>query len=233
MKPEDRLTLAQDLSSKGKCGQAIRHYEKLLAEFPRPQIAEAAKFNLARCRMEVGEYEVAVTEFNDFMNAYPKSDLIDNAMYMIAVCDLRAAPRSERDQAKTVEALDELNLLLRKYPETDVKSDVERTLGEARSRLAEKEYLSGNLYLRLGDYRSARIYFDFVISNYGDTEFCAAALVGKGAALEHEAKPDEARQAYERVIKDFPSSTWSTKAAQRLTELGGGGDAKTQTSSKE
>jgi outer membrane protein assembly factor BamD len=232
MKQEDRLTLAQDLAGRGKCSRAILEYERLLSEFPKPQVAEAAKFNLARCRFEIGEYELAVTDFEDFINTYPKSELIDNAMYMIALSYLKQAPRPERDQAKTGQALDELNLVLRKYPSTDVKADVERSIGEARSRLAEKDLQNGRLYLRLADYKSARIYFDYVASNYSDTPWASEALLGKGEAFEREDDPGQARSAYEQVITDFPSSGASTEAARRLKELGGGSDTKGETTSQ-
>jgi len=232
MKQEDRLTLAQDLADRGKCSKAILEYERLLSEFPKPQVAETAKFNLARCRLEIGEYELAIADFEDFLNTYPKSELVDNAMYMIALCYLKQAPRPERDQAKTAQALDELNLVLRKYPSSDVRADVERTVGEARSRLAEKELLNGRLYLRLADYKSARIYFDYVVSAYSDTPWASEALLGKGEAFERENDPGQARSAYEQIMTDFPSSVASAEAARRLKELGGGSETKGETTSQ-
>jgi outer membrane protein assembly factor BamD len=232
MKQEDRLTLAQDLAARGKCSKAILEYETLLSEFPKPQVAETAKFDLARCRLDIGEYELAVTDFEDFVNTYPKSELVDNAMYMIGLCYLKQAARPERDQARTAQALDELNLVLRKYPSTDARADVERSISEARSRLAEKELLNGRLYFRLADYKSARIYFDYVVSTYPDTPWAATALLEKGEALEREGDPGEARRTYEQLIQDFPSSSAGSEAARRLKELGGGSDTKTETSSK-
>ncbi|HVP58674.1 MAG TPA: outer membrane protein assembly factor BamD [bacterium] len=232
MKQEDRLTLAQDLAQRGKCSKAILEYEKLLSEFPKPQVAETAKFNLARCRFDIGEYDQAVADFEDFINTYPKSDLVDNAMYQIGLCYLKQAPRPERDQAKTKQALDELTLLVRKYPTTDVKADVDRAIGEAKSRLAEKEIENGRLYLRLADYKSARIYFDYVVSTYSDTPWAPEALFSKGQAFEREGDPAQARIAYQQVIDDYPSSPASAEAARRLKELGGGSNAKGEATSQ-
>ena len=112
-RPEDRLALADDLKSEGKCLKAIAQYEKLLSEFPAPEVAALARFNLAACRMEIEDYDLARNDFEDFIDSYPKSDLVDNAMYMIAVSYIEEAPRAERDQTKTTKALSELNLLLR------------------------------------------------------------------------------------------------------------------------
>ena len=232
MKQEDRLALAQDLAARGRCSKAVLEYEKLLSEFPKPQVAETAKFNLGKCRFETGEYEVAVTDFEDFINTYPRSELVDNAMYMIGLCYLRQAPRPERDQAKTSEALEELNLVLRKYPTSDIKADVEAGIIEARSRLAEKDLLNARLYARLADYKSARIYYDHVVATYSDTPWAATALLEKGGTLEREGDPGEARRAYEQLIRDFPTSGNVSEATRRLKELGGGSDTKTETSSK-
>jgi len=218
---EERLAEADGLSTSGKCGQAVPLYEKLLSEFPKPEIAEQAKFRLAKCRMDVGAYELAIPEFKEFVDTYPKSDLVDNAAYLAALCYLKETPRIERDQTKTTEALSELTLLLRKYPTTDVKADVEAAIKEARSRLAEKEYMNGQLYFNLGDYQSARVYYDYVISDYGDTEWAPRALLGKAESFERQAKPADAKGAYEQIVKDYPSSDSSRQATRRLKELGG------------
>lgn len=228
LRQEERLALADDLAAKGKWAKATIQYEKLLNEFPRPQVAEAAKFGLARCRMEAEDYDTAVTEFRDFIDGYPKSDKVDDATYMIAKCYLRQSAGVDRDQAKTVEALDELNLLLRKYPDSDIRPAAEESIMEARGKLAQKEYLSGQLYFRMGDYRSAAIYFEYVVSEYGDTPWAERALLDKGEALERQGLRDQAAEAYRRIVEEFPATAAGREAAGRLERLGGAGGADPQ-----
>jgi outer membrane protein assembly factor BamD len=223
LRQEERLALADDLAARGKCGKAIVQYERVLNEFPRPQVAEAARFGLAKCRMDIGDYDTAVTELKDFIDGNPKSDRVDDAMYLVARCYLKQSARVDRDQAKTVEALDELNLLLRKYPDTDIKAAVEESIREARGKLAEKEYQSGRLYFRMGDYRSAVIYFDYVISEYGDTPWKERALLDKGEALERQGKLSEAAEAYRLIVGEFPMTPSGREAAGRLERSGGAG----------
>jgi outer membrane protein assembly factor BamD len=221
LRPEDRLALAEELQGEGKCAKAAIEYEQLLSEFPTQQIAERAEFNLARCRLELEEYDLALLGFEDFIDSYPLSELVDNAMYYIALSYLRQAPRPERDQTKTAKALSELNLLLREYPETDVRREAEEAAVTCRSKLAEKEYLNGRLYLRLGYYESARIYFDSVLAEYGETDWAGLALLGSGIAYSKENRLAEAREAFERILREYPSSGASAEAARRLEELGG------------
>jgi outer membrane assembly lipoprotein YfiO len=228
MAPEDRLALAERLRSENKCVKAIEHYQKLLSEFPTPQVAEQARFNLAVCHLDLEHYDLARTEFEDFMDSYPKSDRVDNALYMIGLSYLLAAPRPERDQTQTVKALDELTLLLREYPETDVREEAEEALADCRSRLAEKEYLAGSLYLKMKNYVAARLYFDSVIENYGDTPWAALAMLSKGRSYARQKRFQDARAAFEQVIDGFPGSDAGAEAARELKELEhvqpGGGD---------
>jgi len=230
--PEDRLALADELKAKGDYIKAIAQYQQLLSEFPAQEVAELARFNLAVSRMEIEQYDLARSDFEDFIDSYPRSDLVDNAMYMIAVSYIEEAPRPERDQTKMVKALSELNLLLREYPDTDLKDEVEARIGECRSRLAKKDYLSGALYLRLGSYRAAHIYFDSVVAEYGDTPWAAHALIGKAKTYIKEKKFDEAREALQQVVDDFPDTPMSREAAQRLQGLVHAPEIQDQTSSE-
>jgi outer membrane protein assembly factor BamD len=230
--PEDRLALADDLKARGDYIKAIAQYEQLLSEFPAQEVAERARFNLATARMGIEQYDLARSDFEDFIDSYPRSDLVDDAMYMIALSYVEEAPRPERDQTKTVKALDELNLLLREYPDTELKGEVEARIDECRSRLAEKDYLSGALYLRLGSYKAAHVYFDSVVAEYGDTPWAAHALVGKAKVCIKQKKFDEAREILEQVIEAFPETPMSREAAQRLKGLVYAPETEEQTSSE-
>lgn len=221
--PEDRAARAHELAAKGKCREAVIEYEELLSQFPPPDVAERARFNRSKCRVELEDYDLAITEFEDFIDSYPKSDLVDDAMYMIAVCYLAQSPRAERDQQNTIKALDELDFLLREYPESNVREEAEVIRGDARTKLAKKEYLSGKLYLRLGYLRAARIYFDAVINEYGDTEWAAWSLLGKGQTYDREGNVKKAVELYEKVIADYPGTEPSGRAGMRLDQISGGG----------
>ena len=219
MRPEDRLVIADRLQAEGKYAKAIIEYEQLLSEFPAQSVAERAEFSLASCRMELGEYDLAISDFEDFIDSYPASELVDNAIYMIALSCIERAPRPERDQTNRVKALGELNLLLREYPDSDLREDAERLVAECRSTLAEKEYLSGDLYLKLRYYEAARIYFDSVLEEYGNTPWARRALIGKGIALVREGKLDEAGLVYEQLVKDHPAGQAGEHESRRLKEL--------------
>lgn len=219
MDPQDRLALADRLRSEEKCVGAVAEYEKLLSEFPTPAVAEAARFNLALCHLELEQYDLARAEFEDFIDSYPKSERVDDAIYRVAMTYLRAAPRPERDQTDTVSALNELLLLVREYPDTDLRDEVDEAIAECRFRLAKKEYLAGELYLKMKDYRAAEVYFDSVLEDYGDTPWAPRALLMKGKTYIGWNRLEEAEAAFRQVIDDFPESEVAAEAAGNLREL--------------
>lgn len=221
--PEDRMADAERLAAKGDCRRAILKYEELLSEFPPPHIAERAKYSRTKCRVELKDYDLAIDEFEDFIDSYPKSDLVDNAMHLIAVCYLAQSPRAERDQQNTVKALSELDFMLREYPDSDVREEAERSRAEARGKLAKKEYLNGKLYIRLEYFRAARIYFDIVLDDYGDTEWAAWSALGKAQTYDREGDMEKAIEFYEKVLTDYPGTEPYGRAGMRLDQISGGG----------
>jgi outer membrane protein assembly factor BamD len=217
--PADRLEHADKLKDKQKYLKAVTEYEQVLSEFPAQEIAESARYSLAQCRMGLGDFEMARRDLEDFIDSYPKSDLVDNAMFLIALSYVEEAPRAERDQTATVKALDELHLLLREYPDTDILDEVNGQIAECRSTLAEKDYLSGRLYLRIKSYRAAHIYFDLVLEEFGDTPWAPRALLGKAQTYAKQKDFAGVRETLERVVEDYPDTPESEEASVSLRHM--------------
>lgn len=221
VEPEDKMAHADQLAEKGDCRKAILEYEELLAQFPPPEIAERARFSRSRCRVRLHDWDLAISELEDFIDTYPAGDLTDDAMYWIGVCYLEQSPRAERDQQNTLRAVNELEFMLREYPNSNVREEAAASLMEAKGKLAKKEYLNGKLYLRLEYFRSARIYFDIVIDDYGDTEWAAWSMLGKGQSYDNEGNIKKAIETYEKVLADYPGTEPSGRAGMRLDQISG------------
>ena len=224
IEPAGRLDEVDQLAERGDCRKAIIKYEELLAEFPPPEIAERARFNRSRCRVEIEEYDLAIEELEDFIDTYPQGGLADDAMYLIGIAYLRQSPRAERDQTFTKKAADELEFMLREYPDSNMRGEAEAALNEARTKLARKEYLNGELYLDLKYYRAARISFDIVLNEYADSEWAAWSLLGKARTYDGEGNIEEALEVYGRVVDDYPDTGPCEMAGMRIEELSSGGE---------
>ncbi len=217
--PADRLEHADKLKDEQKYVKAVTEYEQVLSEFPVQEVAESARYGLAECRIGLGELELARRDLEDFIDSYPKSDLVDNAMFLIAQSYVEEAPRAERDQTATVKALDELDLLLREYPDTDILDEVNEQMAECRSKLAEKDYLSGRIYLRIKSYKAAHIYFDLVVDEFSDTPWAPRALLGKAKTYTKQKDFTAVRETLERVVEAYPDTPEGKEAAMSLRHM--------------
>ena len=79
---------------------------------------------------------------------------------------------------QTDNALEQLQMFIEDFPETERKDDAEKEIISIRLKLAHKGYESGRLYLKLEEYESALIYFQSVLNHYYDTSFADDARIG-------------------------------------------------------
>ena len=56
------------------------------------------------------------------------------------------------------------------YPNSEYKNEANAQISELRTKLAYKEYATGILYIKMEEYPSAIISFEYLIDNYYDTE---------------------------------------------------------------
>ena len=61
-------------------------------------------------------------------------------------------------------------------------------------------YVSGSLYVKLGDARAARLCFQEVVDKYGEARWADLALVGIGKSYEKERNWSMAADAYRTVL---------------------------------
>ena len=64
------------------------------------------------------------------------------------------------------------------FPESDLIPDAEDAILSSRLKLAQKDYESGRMYLKLEEYESALIYFQSVLNHYYDISFADDARIG-------------------------------------------------------
>ena len=82
-----------------------------------------------------------------------------------------------RDQTSTLHTLDRLQEFIDDYPKSKNISNVEIFIEDLRNRLARKQHQTGCLYMKIGEYDSALLYFNDTIDNYYDTIYSDKARI--------------------------------------------------------
>jgi outer membrane protein assembly factor BamD len=208
--------------TKHKWQRARTYFAHLYESFPNDPLGRRSLLRIADTYYEQGDpvnLVEAQYKYRDFINRYPTSDQVDYAMLRIAMCSFRQMERPDRDQAKTKEALQKLDDMLRAHPKSPLHAEAEARRQDALNRLAKHEHMIARYYIKRGSNTSAVQRLNFLIDTYANYNDRAGAFFDLGNALSHLGRQGEARLYYERVVSEFPKSEYAEPAKRRLSEI--------------
>jgi tol-pal system protein YbgF len=110
-------------------------------------------YDAARNDYVRGNYELAILGFRQYLEAFPDSELADNARYWIGECNF--------SQGSYQQAIREFDIILNQYPRSD--------------KLASALLKKGYAFLQLGRVQEARIYLNNVVNSYPGSDEAALA----------------------------------------------------------
>lgn len=219
--PGDKIALADNLFARGKYADAAVEYKDFLGAFAGDDRCDYAQFRLAESYRMDKEYALAQTEYRILINDYGYSEYVDDAFYLEAVCSFLQAPRVERDQAKSYEALQRLDRFVELFPTSDRIPEARAMILKVQERLAEKEFMNAKLYFSRKSYTAALIYLDKTIELYPATTWAARSRYYRGFILERRGDAAGAAGEYEMLASAPAGIPEKALAQQRLAALRG------------
>lgn len=216
--PDAVLERAQDYQRRGKNIQAAALYQEFLERYAGHERADFAQFMLAETHYADGDYAIAAVEYQVVIGNYGYSEYVDDALFKVGVCYWKEAPRAERDQQKSIDALSRFNQYRQTFPEGEHAPEVEKYVREINERLARKEYDAARWYFRQKNGTAALIYCDKIIENYPDNPYWARALLLKGDILLRRGQNEDAIRQYTRVLENPDDSALKRDAEAKIRE---------------
>jgi outer membrane protein assembly factor BamD len=126
-----------------------------------------------------------------------------------------------RDQARADKAIDALQEVVRKYPNSEYAISAQKKIAAARDQIAGKEMDVGRFYLNKRDFIGAINRFKVVVTQFQTTRHVEEALMRLSEAYVALGIIDEAQTAAAVLGHNFPDSNWY-KDAYRLVKTAGG-----------
>ncbi len=157
--------------------KAVEIFQAIVDDGPFSEHGQLAQYKLGLAHLALGDYEAAVTAFEQVIERYPDSPLVDDARYQIAQASLKGTFKPGYDQSPTDVALRELETFLREYPESELKTDAAVRLTEFRERRAQHEFEVGQFYERRRKPQAALIYYQSLIERFPATTWAPQAAV--------------------------------------------------------
>jgi outer membrane protein assembly factor BamD len=169
---EMRFEQGRNAYLKGEYTEAIRLFEEVRIMGPGSPLARDATFLQAMSRFQQGTYAASANDFKTVRKNFASSPVAERAQYMVGESYYRLSPRPELDQSYSLYAVPEFQSFLRDFPNApqSLRDSAQMRIKELRNKLARKVFLSGELYTKMEEPKSALVYFERVLDQYYDTD---------------------------------------------------------------
>jgi len=217
---QDQYVLAKKEYDKNHWLKAIEGYQRVIYNFPGADIVDTAQYFLSMSYFNNKDYELAAVEFQRLRTNYPQSAYYDEAQYMNGVCYLKNTPgHYALDQEDLKRAIQQLQDFIIDNPDSPLVPEAEDVIHEGLTKLARKEYENGMLYFKLYQYKSAGVYFQYVIDNYTGTGYAAMAQYRLAESSFKKNEFAEALIKFNNFITVYPENELVPKAEEYIGKI--------------
>ncbi len=208
------------LMSEGKLRAASARFGEVDKQQPYTEWARKALIMQAFTYYRQGKYDDTIEAAKRYVSLYPASPDAAYAQYMMGQSYFKQIPDVTRDQESTQRAIDAMQEVVERYPQSEYVDDAQKAIIVARDQLAGKEMQIGRYYLERREYPAAINRFRTVVTQYGNTRQVEEALYRLTSAYFAMGIVSEAQTAAAVLGHNFPDSPWY-KDAYSLLQTGG------------
>ncbi len=213
---ESLYSAAKERLDRGDVKVAAALFDEVERQHPYSPWARRAQLMSAFSYYVGKDYNKAIESAQRFLQIHPGNKDAPYAYYLIALSYYEQINDVDRDQQITLRALDALNDVNRRYPESEYAADARVKIDLVNDHLAGKEMEIGRFYERSRSWLAAQIRFQNVVDNYQTTSHAAEALYRLTETSLALGIPSEA-QKYAAVLgANYPGSEWYQRAFQLM-----------------
>jgi outer membrane protein assembly factor BamD len=203
---DEVLALGLERAENRKWDDAIAALEAFTFQFPTHPRYQEARFRLGKVYYEKEEFITAAAEFARLADDYPSGPWADDARFAVCESYSRLSPKPPLDQEYTGSAIEHCESLFAYYPESEFVERGRAIVADLREKLAMKSYLLGEYYFKRKAYDSAILSLNNVLTSYPASEAAPRALLRLIRTYDELGYADEAKDARERLLRDYPES---------------------------
>ncbi|WP_339631765.1 outer membrane protein assembly factor BamD [uncultured Sneathiella sp.] len=188
--------------------EAARNFDEVERQRPYSIWSTKAQIMSAFAYYQSNEYDQAILAAERYIELHPGNKDVAYAYYLIAISYYEQITGVERDQKVTRQALDALQNLVRRFPNSEYAQDARLKIDLTRDHLAGKEMAIGRYYLGQKYLVGAINRFRTVVEQYQTTTHAPEALHRLTEAYLMLGITQEAQTAAAVLGYNFPGSEW-------------------------
>jgi outer membrane protein assembly factor BamD len=208
------------LNQKKEPKEAAKKFEEVDRQHPYSEWARKSLIMSAYAYYESGAYDDCVNSARRYVTLHPGSPDAAYAQFLIGSSYFDQIPEISRDQSRTEKAVESLEEVVRKYPNSEYAVAAKRKIEMARDQLAGKEMEVGRWALQRREYTGAINRFKVVVTRYQRTRHVEEALMRLTEAYMALGIVDEAQTSAAVLGHNFPESRWYKDAFTLMQSRG-------------
>ena len=208
------------LNTKKDPKEAAKKFEEVDRQHPYSEWARKALIMSAYAYYESSAYDECISTAQRYVTLHPGSPDAAYAQFLIGSSYFDQIPEISRDQTRTEKALESLDEVVRRYPNSEYAVAAKRKIEMARDQLAGKEMEIGRWHLQRREFTGAINRFKVVVTRYQTTRHVEEALMRLTEAYMALGIVDEAQTSAAVLGHNFPESRWYKDAYALMQSRG-------------
>ena len=204
----------------GSYTTAAKRFSEVERLHPYSQWATKALLMQGFANYQANKYSDAIDSCQRFITLHPGHQEISYAYYLTALSQYEQINDVTRDQSQTQTALDALEEVARRFPDSKYAADAKQKAILARDHLAGKDMEIGRYYFKKGDWMAGINRFKNVVTTYQQTSQAPEALYRLTEGYMALGIRSEAQTAAAVLGHNFPNSTWYRDAYSLVSSNG-------------
>ena len=193
--------------------EAIQTFQDIIDNYPYSGQAVLAQLAIGDAYFKQEKYEEAISYYRDFVELHPEHEKVPYAMFQTVMSYYKQSKDSARDQTATEEALQHLDRLLARFPDSSYAVEGEQLWRELRTRLAGHVMKVADYYYDQDEYPSAAERYRQIIDRYPGLGLDAEALYRLGVCYTRMNRTDEAQKIFQVILENYGGSAVAEAAA--------------------
>lgn len=205
---EELYNNAVNAASTGNYRRAARLFDEVERQHPYSVWATRAQIQAAHAHYQNNKYDDAIVALDRFIQLNPSNRDVAYAYYLKALCHYEQITDVARDARMTELALQSLQEVVRRFPDTAFARDSRVKIDLTYDHLAGKEMEIARFYLQRNQWLAAINRFRTVVDKYQTTSHVPEALHRLVEAYMSLGLVDEARRSAAVLGHNYPGSEW-------------------------
>lgn len=157
--------------NEGKYSKSAALFESLSVLTNGTERDDTVRYYWGLSNYKFKDYYTAETNFDKFIESFPRSPFTSEARYLRLDCLYRSTLRYELDQTPTYKAINAISEYILEFPANTHMQECRDMLVELNERLDKKAYESAKLYYKMEDYLASRVAFRNVLKDDADNVY--------------------------------------------------------------